>query len=33
MDLIVYASQQAQQIDEVLLRFAEQLQHIGIAAR
>ncbi|KAK2871141.1 hypothetical protein Q8A67_023668 [Cirrhinus molitorella] len=33
MNLMHYVSMQAQQIDEALLRFAEQLQHIGIAAR
>ncbi|XP_059395432.1 FH2 domain containing 3 [Carassius carassius] len=33
MNLMHYVSMQAQQTDEVLLHFAEQLQHIGIAAR
>ncbi|XP_065114000.1 FH2 domain containing 3 [Paramisgurnus dabryanus] len=33
MNLMHYVSMQAQQMDEVLLRFPEQLQHIGIAAR
>uniref|UniRef100_A0A673K355 FH2 domain-containing protein 1-like n=2 Tax=Sinocyclocheilus rhinocerous TaxID=307959 RepID=A0A673K355_9TELE len=33
MNLMHYVSMQAQQIDEALLRFAEQLRHIGIAAR
>ncbi|XP_056592219.1 FH2 domain containing 3 [Triplophysa dalaica] len=33
MNLMHYVSMQAQQTDEVLLRFPEQLQHIGIAAR
>uniref|UniRef100_A0A8C2CWD3 FH2 domain containing 3 n=1 Tax=Cyprinus carpio TaxID=7962 RepID=A0A8C2CWD3_CYPCA len=33
MNLMHYVSMQAQQIDEALLRFTEQLQHIGIAAR
>ncbi|KAI7793010.1 FH2 domain containing 3 [Triplophysa rosa] len=33
MNLMHYVSMQAQQIDEVLLQFPEQLQHIGIAAR
>uniref|UniRef100_A0A672QPA9 FH2 domain-containing protein 1-like n=1 Tax=Sinocyclocheilus grahami TaxID=75366 RepID=A0A672QPA9_SINGR len=33
MNLMHYVSMQAQQIDEALLHFAEQLQHIGIAAR
>jgi len=32
--MIIFCSfQQAQQIDEALLHFPEQLQHIGIAAR
>ncbi|XP_051540224.1 FH2 domain-containing protein 1-like [Myxocyprinus asiaticus] len=33
MNLMHYVAMQAQQIDEALLRFPEQLQHIGIAAR
>ncbi|XP_051765511.1 FH2 domain containing 3 isoform X2 [Ctenopharyngodon idella] len=33
MNLMHYVSMQAQQIDEALLRFPDQLQHIGIAAR
>ncbi|XP_016358579.1 FH2 domain-containing protein 1-like [Sinocyclocheilus anshuiensis] len=33
INLMHYVSMQAQQIDEALLHFAEQLQHIGIAAR
>lgn len=33
MNLMHYVSMQAQQIDGVLLRFPEQLQHIGIAAK
>ncbi|XP_042588511.1 FH2 domain containing 3 [Cyprinus carpio] len=33
MNLMHYVSMQAQQTDEALLHFAEQLQHIGIAAR
>ncbi|XP_059400803.1 FH2 domain-containing protein 1-like [Carassius carassius] len=33
INLMHYVSMQAQQIDEALLRFVEQLQHIGIAAR
>lgn len=33
MNLMHYVTMQAQQIDEALLRFTEQLQHIRIAAR
>ncbi|KAK9968307.1 hypothetical protein ABG768_002638 [Culter alburnus] len=33
MNLMHYVSMQAQQIDEALLHFPDQLQHIGIAAR
>lgn len=33
MNLMHYVTMQAQQIDEALLHFTDQLQHIGIAAR